>query len=140
MNLIESVRELQFPSDEYIVAGSGIMSALGLKEAHDIDIIVSDRLFDELKSQGWEVVAYTYPDKLGQVYLRKGVIEIYHDVNCGKFNPSRAELMKRKVVIDGINFICLEDLLRFKKEYNRPKDIQDMMVIEKYLASTINSN
>ncbi|MDP1624872.1 MAG: hypothetical protein Q8L64_03800 [bacterium] len=137
MNVIESVKKLNFPSDEYIVVGTGIMAVLGLKESHDIDIVVSPRLFELSKSNGWLETPYTYPDKIGQIYLKKDDMELYLDVNCGQFNPTLNELLSRKEVFDDINFISFGDLLRFKKEYNRPKDAKDIALIEKHLAEQL---
>ena len=116
--------------------GSGHLIALGLKESTDIDIVVTPELFEKCyQDASWEQVPWTYPEKLGQIFLRRGVVELYLDVNAGDFNPSTAELIKRAVVIDNIPFASLEDVLAFKKEYlkNKPKHQKDIEVIEKYL-------
>ena len=134
MDIIAKVKALDFPEDEYIVVGSGIMDMYKLKQAHDIDIVVSKNLFQKCKKKGWDSVSYTYQEKLGQDYLQKGDIELYLDVNCGeKFRPTLEELLNRKKVFEGIPFIGIRDLLKFKKSYNRPKDKDDIKIIEAFL-------
>ena len=46
--IIDKIKELNFPSGEYVVVGSGILSALGIRESNDIDIAVLPKLHREL--------------------------------------------------------------------------------------------
>jgi hypothetical protein len=90
-----------------------------------------------MQDVGWEQVAWTFPDKLGHIFLRKGIIELYLDVNKGDFNPTAAELIHRVAVINGVPFVSLADLLEFKKEYSKvnPKHLGDIRIIENYLST-----
>lgn len=45
MNIIEKARELNFPAGEYGIVGSGPLGALGIREAGDLDVAVSPKLF-----------------------------------------------------------------------------------------------
>lgn len=110
------------------------MAAHGIKEIHDIDIVVTSELFERCKNENWEHIPWTFPEKLGQIYLRKGVVELYLDINCGNFNPTIHELIQRADIIKGIPFASLEDVLKFKKEYNRPKHARDIELIKAYLT------
>ena len=134
MNIFAEVKKLNFPIGKYIIVGSGIMAALGLKEANDIDLVVAPDIFQKCIDGSWEKVDWTLPDHRGQFYLRRGLVELYLDVNCGNFNPTLEELLSRVVTIDGISFISLEDCLKFKKEYGREKHLKDVKTIEDYLA------
>ena len=141
MDVVLEVKKLNFPPGEFVVVGSGIMSVLGLKEAKDIDIVVSEELFKQCKdSEEWEVVSWTYPDKTGSVYLQQGLVEVYLDVNCGNFNPATEELIGGSKLVQGVPFITLETLLKFKREYNRPKDRKDIEIIENYLMNKGSEN
>ena len=135
MNIFEEVRKLNFPPRQYVVVGSGPMAARGIREIRDIDIVVSPEFFEKCKQDGWEQVPWTYSEKLEQVYLKQGVVELYLDVNCGNFNPKTDELIQRADVIDGIPFASLEDVIRFKKEYNKPKHLADIKLIAEYLKN-----
>lgn len=137
MNIFKELKELKFPLGSYVVVGSGHMIALGLKEGHDVDIVVTEDLFEKCKSEGWEQVTWTYPDKLGHIYLRKDKVELYLDVNRGDFNPTTEELIQRARVIDETPFASLEDILKFKREYSKvnPKHLNDIKLIEKHMKS-----
>lgn len=132
MNIFEDIKKLKFPQGQYIIVGSGPLVARGIRETNDIDIVVSPELFEKCKKDWWEQLPRTYPDKIGQIYLRHGYIELFLDVNCGDFNPTLAELLQRADIIQGISFVSLEDVIKFKKAYNKPKHIQDIKMIEQY--------
>jgi len=40
MDIIEKIKNLDFPSGQYVVVGGGILVALGLREARDIVCII----------------------------------------------------------------------------------------------------
>lgn len=45
------------------------------------------------------------------------------------------DIFNNSVVINGVRFMCLEDLLKFKKFLNRTKDQHDISVITTYLKT-----
>lgn len=133
MNIFEEIRKLNFPTGKYVVVGSGPMAVRKLREAHDIDIVVVPDLFEKCKNEGWEAVQWTYPERLGQWYLKRGLVELFLDVNCGNFNPTTEELIQRADVIDAIPFASLQDVVEFKRAYNKPEHDRDLKLIEEYL-------
>ncbi|MEI8361433.1 MAG: hypothetical protein WCG01_04855 [bacterium] len=50
MDIFKKLEDINFPLDEYVIIGSGILAALNLREANDLDIAVTDKLFTELKA------------------------------------------------------------------------------------------
>lgn len=113
------------------------MTALGLKEGSDIDIVVTNKLFDKCIKEGWEQIPWTYPEKTEQVFLRKGIVELYLDVNCGNFNPTTTKkLIQNTTLINGFPFANLNDILSLKKEYlkSNPKHFKDIEIIKSYLT------
>jgi len=64
MDIIEKIKKLDFPQGQYIIVGSGPMVVRAIKESNDIDIVVSVKLFEKCKQDGWEQLPWTYPDKL----------------------------------------------------------------------------
>lgn len=133
MNIVEEMKKLQFPQGQYVIVGSGPLGIRGIKETNDIDIVVSPELFERCKQDWWEQLPRTYPDKIGQIYLRHGYVELFLDVNCGDFNPTLKELLQRADIIEGITFVSLKDVIKFKQSYNKPKHWEDIKIIEKYL-------
>lgn len=51
MNITKKVQDLNLPENSFIVVGSGILSVLGIRESHDIDLIVSVEIFEQLKNK-----------------------------------------------------------------------------------------
>lgn len=133
MDIFSEIKQLKFPPGEYIVVGSGIMHALGIKKTNDIDIVVRPSLFEKCRKEDWESIPWTHLEKIGQIFLRKGSIELYLDVNKGGCNPTTGELIRESVVIDGVPFISLERCMAFKLAYGREKHLKDVALIEKYL-------
>ncbi|MEO6077191.1 MAG: zinc ABC transporter substrate-binding protein [Candidatus Andersenbacteria bacterium] len=134
MNILEEIARLNFPVDQYVVVGSGPMAAHGIRDVHDIDIVVTPELFEICKQRDWEHMPWTYPGKEGEIYLRNGIVELYLDVNAGDFNPTFQELFDRSEVVQSIHFASLEDIMRFKKAYNRPKHLEDIQKIKEHLT------
>lgn len=48
MSVIDKVRTLGLPDDEYIVIGSGLLDAWKLRTSSDIDLVVSPERFNKL--------------------------------------------------------------------------------------------
>ncbi len=135
MDILKEIRKLDFPAEKYVVVGSGPLAVRGLKEARDIDIVVMEDLFERCISDGWDVLPWTYPEKIGHSYLKRGIVELYLDVNCGDMNPTAAELIGRAELIDDVPFITVADMIQFKRAYlhNNPKHEKDILVAEQYL-------
>jgi hypothetical protein len=138
MNIFEEVKKLNFPKGSYVVVGSGHLIALDLKKGTDIDVLVTKELFKECIENGWEILPWTYPGTEGQTFLKKGLFELYLNVSCGDA-PTSKELISNAVLMEGIPFARLEDILMLKKEYSKtkPKHLGDIKIIENYLSASI---
>src|SRR5687768_15812064 len=53
MTVFERVKALNLPADQYVVVG-GAMEAHGIRNALDIDLVVTPQLFERLLAEGWE--------------------------------------------------------------------------------------
>ncbi|MEI8223798.1 MAG: hypothetical protein WCG20_01605 [bacterium] len=135
IDIFTTIKNLNFQSNQYIIVGSSPMAAHAIRNVDDIDIVVTPTLFETCKQQGWEQIPWTYSDKLGQVYLRRGSVELYLDVNCGNITPSFEDLLERSEVIDTVRFASLTDILKFKQAYNKPKHLVDVALIQEHLKN-----
>ena len=133
MDIFSEIKRLRFSLGEYVVVGSGIMDALGIKKSNDIDIVVMPSLFEKCKRGDWESIPWTHSEKIGQIFLRRGNVELYSDVNKGNSNPTTKELINESVIIDGVPFISLERCIAFKRAYGHEKHLKDIALIEEYL-------
>jgi 8-oxo-dGTP pyrophosphatase MutT (NUDIX family) len=119
---LQSLKALNLPSNSYAITGSGPLAIRGLREAHDIDLIVKENL--------WNVLSKNYPvDEKG--FIKIGDIEITK--NCLNLTPQLNEIIDNCDWIRGYPFIRLEDTVLWKQYLNRPKDQADIKLIEDFL-------
>lgn len=134
MNIFEEVEKLNFPKDEFMVLGSGILGALGIREIGDVDLLITPELFEKLKDSGWKYEIIEIEGRPRDM-VSKG------DVQCFKeFWWEGGELTTREGIamgesINGVNFVPLLTILEAKKAMKREKDLKDVTLIEKYLNS-----
>ncbi|MFA5086060.1 MAG: hypothetical protein WC468_00465 [Candidatus Paceibacterota bacterium] len=127
--LLKRVKDLGLPLGEYAVFGSGPMGVRGLREMHDIDLIVSDKIFDEYSEKpGWMIKEiYGYRDWLKNDDLE---IEMGRDWHEGR---DVEKMIREADMIDGLPFVELDYLVKWKKFFGREKDLKDVELIEEFL-------
>ncbi len=140
MDIFAEIKELNFPPNEYIVVGSAIMVAMGIRKTNDLDIVVTPKLFEKCKKEGWEIRSWTKHGIPGKEWLKKGDIELYVQLSRKTGGISAKELLKNAVIVENIPFITLESLMDFKQEYGRPKDFDDIRMIREFLGKTSNTS
>jgi hypothetical protein len=128
MDIQKKIQSLNLPKDSFVVVGSGILDALKIRESNDIDMIVSQKVFDELDAAGWK--HDTWAD---QTVLKKDLF----DLGVHWMGEEVEQLLGRATVINDIPYLSLTDLLAWKKDCARPKDIVDVQLISEYQAQQI---
>jgi len=124
MKYLNELKKLRMPKDKFAVFGSGPMAIRNLRKAKDIDIIIVSRgLWNKLKKK--------HPSAGKSIKLKH--IEIFKDWLPWIRNSEK--LIKDADIINGIRFVKLEYVLKWKKAMNRPKDRKDVSLIEKYLKT-----
>jgi hypothetical protein len=132
MNIIEEVKKINLPKDKYVVFGSGILAAKGIRPAKDVDFAVTSDLFRQLQRAGWKR-KFFFIRFLSCKLITTGIYEAFSNVRRGKYQKSVEELIESAEVIEGIPFMNLEELRAFKQELGRPKDLNDIQLIDDYL-------
>jgi len=129
MNIIEKIRELNLPTGEYVVIGSGIMDVLGIRKAHDIDISVLPSLHASLRATGdWsEEIRYE------KIFLIKDGVDINPHLSWSDYDTTTGEAIASATRIDGIDFMNLHELRKFKTALGRDKDLADIELIDMYI-------
>jgi len=125
---LAEIASLDLPLSEFVVVGGGVLAVHDIREAEDIDIVVTSRLFEELAARGWHRKAR--PN--GKPGLRFGRAEAYLDVNCDAFAQTTPWLLEHASVLHGVPLIDLHTLAAFKAGYGREKDIRDLELIERH--------
>lgn len=133
MNIFGEVRALNLPLGKYLVVGSGILAALGIRESKDIDLLVSEDIYEKYEKLGWKKKQVD-TDRFG---LTNGHVELFKDFRCGKYCPDPKQMIDNPTIIEDIPFLPLEELAKFKKELGREKDLKDLELIEEYLNQTV---
>jgi len=131
MDIFKKVELLHLSAGEYVVVASGVMEAIGLRKAADLDIAVTPLLFDQLrKNSGWkEEVRW---DKL---FLIKNGIDIIPELAWSAYSTTTKEVIASAMIINGIPFMNLEELCKFKHALGREKDFADVALIEEYIRT-----
>ncbi|MEA1909576.1 MAG: hypothetical protein U9M89_00910 [Patescibacteria group bacterium] len=132
--IIDSVSVLNLLLGEYAVVSGGALAARGIREAQDVDILVSEKLWFQLKEQ-YEVENV---DDIEKIIPAKNV-EIFWAGSFANLKfvnseaPSVDDQISRAEIINGVSFQSLQDCLWFKIRSDREKDKTDVAFIEEYL-------
>lgn len=128
MDIIQKIKKLNLPIGEYVIIGSGLLGVLGIREAHDIDIAVTKDLHKKLMDTGeWEK-----QERWGKIFLKKDVFEIIPELQWDAYDTTTEKAIKEATIIDGVPFTNLDELIKFKIASGRGKDLEDLVLIEKY--------
>jgi hypothetical protein len=125
MNISQEIKNINLPQGSYVVVGSGILGALGIRQSNDIDLIVSREVYENLEAQGWSYDSW--PD---QQTLTKGLFE----VGVHWYGKEVDELIKDAQYVEGIPYLGLDDTYEWKKKLGREKDLKDLELIDEYRA------
>ena len=106
------------------------MATVGIRDANDIDLLVSEEIFAELKQASWQEVDKGLNDKP----LAHDVFEAHQNWNFSSYAPTLEQLLKSAMEIDGIPFASLEEVKKWKAASGRSKDLADIKLIDKYFA------
>jgi len=133
MNIINKVKALNLPFGEYVVAGAGILEALNIRETNDVDVAVTKDLHKKLRETGeWEE-----EEKYGKIFLKKEKVDVIPQLDWEEYKTTTEEAISSATVIEGIPFMNLEELIKFKTALAREKDFKDIELIKEYLNKTI---
>jgi len=134
-DIIKKVKSLKFPKNSYIVYGSGPFAALGIREVNDVDMLVSEELYEDLIKKGWKKI-YKGPKDEPCVF---DVFEAHNTWEFSPYCPTLSELLSRSIEIDGVPFASLVDVKKWKVSSGRPKDLVDIKLIDDYLSKPTSS-
>ena len=127
--LFQRVKELKLPMGKYVLFGSAPLGIRGLKDCHDIDIVVTEDLWNEYKNKGWKIKIMPH----GGQYLKNNEIELWKDWKPGQWDIER--LIKEAEIISELPFVKLEYIIEWKKLNGREKDLKDIEVAEQFLRT-----
>lgn len=125
MDIFDKINELALPTDAYVVVGGGVLVALDLLEwDEDIDLCVTPEIFTRLQTQGWRQEEWA-----GRPVLRQDI----YDIGVGFSRWSLDDLQADAMIINDIPCMNLGKLLQWKQEIGRPKDLEHIDLIQRYI-------
>ena len=124
--ILNKLKEYNFNSNEYMVISSAALVIQGIKyETKDIDISVTPKYYKYLENN--------YNCELER-YDKKNDVNIYYIDNIINFSTNYySEDKDDFVIFDGIKIQSISSVTRLKNMLNRPKDIKDIELINKFL-------
>ena len=132
--LLRKLKSFKLPRDQFAIMSSGVLAVRGLREARDIDIIVTKKLWARLSkenparknSKGYLVSLGEYVEAVG------GRLESQE-----KDFVRMERQIKNADIIDGIRYVKLNEVKKFKRRLGRIKDLKDIKLIDNYLKKKL---
>jgi hypothetical protein len=131
LNFIDELKALNLPAGQYAIFGSGPLAIRNLRDAGDIDIIVTQELWDELAKK--YPLHHKETVKGPVTSMAVGNIEIYKD--WLNLTPIVPELIETAETINDLPFVQLKYVIEWKNYMGRDKDKNDLKLIEEYYKS-----
>lgn len=131
---LNKFRRMKYPKNEMLIVGSGVLALLGLKKNKDLDIWTTPRIIKQLSKDKNFIQKKSPLDGTTIYECKEGVIEITSTLPPFK---NLKEHLKRALIVYGIYFQSPKDVLKWKKNMNRPKDKADIKALESYLSGNL---
>lgn len=87
--IITKIKALGLPTNSYVVFGRCPLAAARIREANDIDLLVSEEVFAELKEPGWRELQKSVNDGP----LVHDVFEAHDNWNFSSYSPTLKQLL-----------------------------------------------
>jgi hypothetical protein len=127
--LFEKVKTLNLPVGDYAIFGSGPLIVRKIVPAsNDLDIVCRGRAWEKVRKLGTieKLAAYN----VSVVSMCGGRLTFGTKWGIGEFNTD--QLIDSAEEIDGLPFVRLEHVVRYKMICQRPKDLRHVEALEAY--------
>lgn len=132
-DIVAKVKALGLPLGEYAVCGGAVLAVRSMRSTQDIDMIVTQKIYDRLREEGWK--EKIRPDSDRSHILLEDPFDVSVGWSVNDYKPDSQRLISSAELIEGIPFVALQEVLRWKRACRRPKDIRDIQLIEHYARS-----
>ncbi len=129
--LLTELRSLGLPIDDYVIFGSAPLVAHGLRDdVHDLDLIARGVAWAMALERGRVECPASGHGRM--VRLCSGDIEVFDAWVSSAWGTD--ELIDNRELIDGLPFVPLPVVYRWKIQANRPKDQPDIRALRSALT------
>nr|BFE55860.1 hypothetical protein GCM10020063_003860 [Dactylosporangium thailandense] len=130
------VAGLELDPRDFVIFGSAPLLAHGVRtQVSDLDVVARGAAWERVCAHGLPVAGTI--NGAPMMRFEDGLIEFSRGWVSDDWNSDELidQLIDRAEVIEGLPFAPLADVLRYKRTLNRPKDRDDIVAIERYLAA-----
>ena len=125
-HLFDLVRSLELPDGDFAIFGSGPLIVRGVVEAsNDLDVLTRGAAWERARDCG--VLVYLPEHDVEIVSLFDGAVTIGTEWAIGEFDVD--ELIDTAETIDGLPFVRLVHVIRYKEIAARPKDLRHLELL-----------
>ena len=130
--LLKELKSLNLPKNNFAVIHSGVLAVRGIREANDLDIIVTKELWKKFEKEN-----PVQKNKLGYKIKLSANIEVMG----GRIDKQKEdwkfidEQIRHADVIRGIKYVRLSEVKKIKRILGRKEDLKDIRLIDDYLKS-----
>ena len=130
----DKVKALNLPLDQIIVIGSGILDQLRIRPASDIDLAASSDLMKKLSEESSDWLKEFDDNRRFYFVKDDGSAEVWDGWDFDGQAVSYDDLLDYAVEYDGVRFVDLEFLRKWKSWRGREKDVRDVELIDEWRA------
>lgn len=124
---LEKIISLKLPTSSYIVVGGAVLELLHLRASVDVDIVVSNAIYQRLSAKkSWKNVTL----ENGKKILTRGGVNILREWDTAPLRRLQKNVMK----IDSIPVLGPAALIVHKRHFARRKDFADIALLKQYIA------
>lgn len=124
------MKTLGLPEGSFVVFGSCPMALADIREANDIDMLVSPKIYDQLRKKGWKVLDKGPKD----TPVTYNVFEAHKNWDFSDYSPTLEQLLSTATIVDGIPFASLAEVRKWKSTSDKPKYAEDVRLIDRYFS------
>ena len=124
-SVIDMVKLLDLDPRSYVMIGGGVLEAYGLRRTHDVDLVVSNALYEKFRDHAsWQ----EYIQDNGKRILS------HHGYNLMRSWMGRdlRKLLFDASTVQGVTCMSVAELIAAKQRLGRPKDLEDIELLMQY--------
>jgi MFS superfamily sulfate permease-like transporter len=123
----ERIEKLGMKPQDYVVIGGAALELMEIRSTNDIDLVVSQAMYDKFKDTGWKEFVH---DDGKRVLTRDG----YH-LMLQWMGRNLHDLSKTAISIGKHPVMSADDLVECKIKLGRRKDLEDVILIKSHEAA-----
>lgn len=124
--VVERIRRLEIAKRDYVLVGSSVLEVLGLREAADVDLVVTSEVYEAFREKhGWH--------EFTQANGKKVLSHEGSNLMTVWAGDQLKQLRQGVTTVDGVRIMSIEKLIEGKLQLGRRKDFADVKLLRRYL-------